>query len=50
MDRVKPKAQDRDKVLFLAVPKNTEAALVIIFIFQIDNLILLWLYYLSTAF
>ena len=48
-NQVKPKAQERQKVFNLAVPKRTEAALVEIFIFQYCNLILLWLYPLSTA-
>ena len=48
-DQVKPKSQDCLNVFNLAMPKRTEAALVGIFIFQIFNLILLWLYYLSTA-
>ena len=32
-DQVKPKAQDRQKVFNLAVPRRTEVALVGIFIF-----------------
>ena len=48
-DQVKPKVQDRQQVFNFAVPKRTEAALVEIFIFQNFNLILLWLYFLSTA-
>ena len=44
-----PKTQDRQKVFNLAVPKRTKAALLGIFIFQIFNFILLWLYPLSTA-
>ena len=48
-DQVEPKAQDRQQVYNLAVPWRTEAALVGIFIFQIVNLIFLWLYLLSTA-
>ena len=43
-DQIKPKAQDRQQVFNLAVPRRTEAALVWIFIFQIFNLIFLWLY------
>ena len=46
---VKPKVQDRQNVFNLAVPKRTGAALVGIFVFQIFNLILLWLYFNSTA-
>ena len=48
-DQLKQNAQDRQKVFNLAVPKRTEAALVGIFIFQIFNVILHWLYPLSTA-
>ena len=46
---MKPNTQDRQKVFNLAVPKRTEAVLVLIFILQIFNLILLWVYPLSTA-
>ena len=48
-DQMKPKAQDRQIVFILAVPRRIEAALVGIFIFQILNFILLLLYSLSTA-
>ena len=46
---LKPKAQDRQKVFNLAVAKRTEFALVGIFVLQFVNLILLWLYLLSTV-
>ena len=48
-DQVKPKAQDRQKVFNFSVPKRTKAALVGIFVFQIFNLILLWLYSILTS-
>ena len=48
-DQVMPKEQDRQKVFNFAVPRKIEAALLGIFIFQIFNLILLWLYPWSTA-
>ena len=48
-NQVKPKQQDRQNVFKLALPRRTEAALVGIFILQIFNLILLWLYPISTA-
>ena len=47
--QMKPKQQDRQKVFNLALQRRTEAALVGIFILQIFNLILLWLYPISTA-
>ena len=46
---IKPKAQDRPKVFNLVVAKRTEFALIGIFILQFVNLILLWLYPLSTV-
>ena len=48
-DQVKPKVQDCQKVFILEVPKRTEAAIVDIFVLKIFNLILLWLYPISTA-
>ena len=46
---IKPKAQDRPTVFNLVVSKRTEFALVGIFVLQFVNLILLWLYPLSTV-
>ena len=46
---IKPKAQDRPKVFKLVVAKRTEFALIGIFVLQFVNLILLWLYPLSTV-
>ena len=48
-DLVKPKSQNRQNVLYLAVPRRTKSALVGIFIFQFFNFILLSLYPVSTA-
>ena len=44
----KPKAQDRPTVFNLVVTKRTEFPLLEIFVLQFVNLILLWLYPLST--
>ena len=43
-----PNAQDRPKVFNLVVANTTKIALVEIFVLQFVNLILLWLYPLST--
>ena len=45
----KPKAQSRPREINLVVAKRTEFALVGIFVLQFVNLILLWLYPLSTV-
>ena len=44
----KPNEQDRPTVFNLMVAKRTEFALIGIFVLQFVNLILLWLYPLST--
>ena len=44
----KPKAQDRPTVFNLVEANRTEFALIEIFVLQFVNLILLWLYLLST--
>ena len=46
---IKPNAQDRPKVFNLVMAKSTEIALVEIFVLHFVNLILLWLYPLSTV-
>ena len=46
---IKQKALDRPKVFNLVVAKRTEFALIGIFVLQFVNLILLWLYPLSTV-
>ena len=45
----KLKAQDRPKLFNLVVAKRTEIVLIKIFVLQFVNLILLWLYPLSTV-
>ena len=46
---IKPKAETRPKVFNLVVTKRTEIALIGILVLQIVNLLLLWLYLLSTV-
>ena len=46
---IKPKAHNSPKVFNLVVAKRTEIALVGILLLQFVNLILLWLYPLSTV-
>ena len=46
---IQPKAQDRPTVFNLVVAKRMEFSLVGIFVLQFVNLILLWLYPLSTV-